>query len=325
MQFRTTVSLRPSGLDLDHSQSGLMIGSCFSEHIGERMRRAGFRVVSNPFGIMFNPASVCSTLERLASGAHYTEADLVEGGGRLFSFDFHGDFVARSAGEALDGMNRAVDAGGEALLRAGYVILTLGTAWVYRLADGRVAANCHKMPQSMFGREMMSVERITDCLSRTIEGVLAGRQVILTVSPVRHIGDGLDGNFLSKATLRVAAARLAERYPAVHYFPAYEILCDDLRDYRFYDSDMVHPSPVAVEYIWQQWTEWALARSAHRPAVEAERISAAASHRPLDPDSEEYRRFCRGMLDRLDRLSDMYPHIDWNRWRSCFAAGDPNE
>ncbi len=321
MQFRTTISLRPSGLDLDHSQRGLMIGSCFSEHICDRMRRAGFRVAQNPFGIMFNPASICSVLRRLASGEHYAESDLTEEDGRWFSFDFHGDFASRSAEQAVVGMNRAIDTGAEALQNADYVVLTLGTAWVYRLADGRVAANCHKMPQSMFRRELLSVGQIVDVLSQSVESTMAGKRVVLTVSPVRHVGDGLDGNFLSKATLRVAAARLAERYPAVSYFPAYEILCDDLRDYRFYDSDMVHPSPVAVEYIWQQWAEWALAHSARQPAFEAERISTAARHRPSDPDSEEYRRFCRSMLERLDRLAAVYPQVNWDAWRGDFAAG----
>ena len=203
---------------------------------------------------------------------------------------------------------------------ADYVVLTLGTAWVYRLEGGRVAANCHKMPQRLFTRSRMSVEETVEVLTRAIEGPLAGRHVILTVSPVRHVGDGLAGNSLSKAVLRVAAGCLAERYEQVDYFPAFEILNDDLRDYRFYDADMVHPSPVAVQYVWEQWLACAVAPESQRPAAEAERLSTAMRHRPLDPGSEAHSVFCRSMLDRVERLEREYPGIDWSRWRRYFSA-----
>lgn len=320
MQFRTQISIEPFDRRIDHSQSGLMIGSCFTDHIGRRMADAGFRVAVNPFGVMFNPVSVVSVLERLGTGQRYTADDLQRDGERWFSYDFHGDFAARSAEEALRRMNGAVESGAAALQAADYVVLTLGTAWVYRLEGGRVAANCHKMPQRLFTRSRMSVEETVEVLTRAIEGPLAGRHVILTVSPVRHVGDGLAGNSLSKAVLRVAAGCLAERYEQVDYFPAFEILNDDLRDYRFYDADMVHPSPVAVQYVWEQWLACAVAPESQRPAAEAERLSTAMRHRPLDPGSEAHRGFCRSMLDRVERLEREYPGIDWSRWRRYFSA-----
>ena len=295
-----------------------MFGSCFSEHIAERMRNAGFHVASNPFGIMFNPASIARNIERLATARPYSIEDQTLSGERWVSFDFHGDFASRSAEQAVEKMNRAVESGAQVLREADMVVLTLGTAWVYR-HNGCVVANCHKLPAQMFTRQMMSVEEITELLTQTIENYLPNKQVVLTVSPVRHIADGLDGNSLSKAVLRVAAASVAERLESVNYFPSFEIMNDDLRDYRFYEADMVHPSAVAVDYIWERWCEWAISPSASEPMHEAERLWRAAHHRPTDPQSEAHREFCCKMNERIDRLSAQYPDANWGALRPFFA------
>ena len=318
MQFRTPITISQSSLRLDHSHRVVMFGSCFSEHIAERMRNAGFHVTSNPFGIMFNPASIARNIERLATVRPYSIEDLTLSGERWVSFDFHGDFASRSAELAVESMNRAVESGAQALREAGTVVLTLGTAWVYR-HNGCVVANCHKLPAQMFTRQMMSVEEITELLTQTIEKHLSNKQVVLTVSPVRHIADGLDGNSLSKATLRVAAASVAGRLERVNYFPSFEIMHDDLRDYRFYEADMVHPSAVAVDYIWERWCEWAISPSVSEPMHEAERLWRAAHHRPTDPQSEAHREFCRKMNERIDRLSAQYPDANWGALRPFFA------
>lgn len=318
MQFRTPITISQSSLRLDHSHRVVMFGSCFSEHIAERMRNAGFHVTSNPFGIMFNPASIARNIERLATAQPYSIEDLMLSGERWVSFDFHGDFASRSAELAVESMNRAVESGAQALREADTVVLTLGTAWVYR-HNGCVVANCHKLPAQMFTRQMMSVEEITELLTQTIEKHLSNKQVVLTVSPVRHIADGLDGNSLSKATLRVAAASVADRLERVNYFPSFEIMNDDLRDYRFYEADMVHPSAVAVDYIWERWCEWAISPSVSEPMHEAERLWRAAHHRPTDPQSEAHREFCRKMNERIDRLSAQYPDANWGALRPFFV------
>lgn len=318
MQFRTTINIAPSGLALDHSHRTLMIGSCFSEHIAERMHRAGFHVVSNPFGIMFNPASIVRTIERLAMAQPYSTDDLTLNGERWVSFDFHGDFASRSAEQAVERMNCALEQGAKALRESDTVVLTLGTAWVYRLS-GEVVANCHKMSAQSFSREMMSVDEIVELLTRTIETFLRDKRVVLTISPVRHVSDGLGDNSLSKATLRVAVARVAQRCEQVGYFPSFEIMNDDLRDYRFYEADMVHPSSVAVDYIWERWCEWAIAPSAIEPMHEAERLWRAAHHRPTDPQSEAHRDFCRKMNERIDRLLAQYPAVNCEELRPFFA------
>ncbi len=321
MQFRTPINISPSSLRLDHSHRVMMIGSCFSEHIAERMQRAGFHVVSNPFGIMFNPASITQTIERLASVRSYSIDDLTLSGERWVSFDFHGDFASRSADKALDAMNRAAERGAKALREADTVVLTLGTAWVYRHGDA-VVANCHKLPSQMFSREMMSVEQITEMLTQTIESHLSNKQVVLTISPVRHVADGLSENSLSKAVLRVAAANIAARLEQVSYFPSFEIMNDDLRDYRFYEADMVHPSSVAVDYIWERWCEWAIAPSVRSAMHESERLWRAASHRSSEPQSEAHREFCRKMNERIDTLSAQYPDANWAVLRPFFAFGE---
>ncbi len=295
-----------------------MIGSCFSEHIAERMRCAGFHVTSNPFGIMFNPASIARTIERLTTAQSYSTDDLTLSGARWVSFDFHGDFASRDAEEVIEQMNHAVKQGAKALHEADTVVLTLGTAWVYRL-NGEVVANCHKLPAQMFSREMMSVDEIVALLGETIQKYLHDKHVVLTVSPVRHVADGLDGNSLSKAMLRVAAARLAEQFERVNYFPSFEIMNDDLRDYRFYAEDMVHPSSVAVDYIWERWCEWAIAPSTQKAIHEVERLWRAAHHRPNDPESEDHREFCRKMCERIESLSAIYPDVDWEALRPFFA------
>lgn len=318
MQFRTTINISPSTLSLDHAKRVVMIGSCFSEHIAERMHCAGFHVVSNPFGIMFNPASIAHTIERLTIAQMYSTEDLRLSGERWVSLDFHGDFASRNAEEAVERMNREVEQGAKALHEADTVVLTLGTAWVYRLNDD-VVANCHKLPAQMFSREMMSVDEITELLGKTIQKYLHDKRVVLTVSPVRHVADGLAGNSLSKAVLRVAAANVAERLEQVNYFPSFEIMNDDLRDYRFYEADMVHPSLVAIDYIWECWCEWAIAPSAVEAMREAERLWRAAHHRPIDPQSEAHREFCRKMNERIDHLSAQYPEANWAELRPFFV------
>lgn len=318
MQFRTTINISPSTLSLDHAKRVVMIGSCFSEHIAERMRCAGFHVVSNPFGIMFNPASIAHTIERLTTAQMYSTEGLRLSGERWVSLDFHGDFASRNAEEAVERMNRAVEQGAKALHQADTVVLTLGTAWVYRL-NGEVVANCHKLPAQMFSREMMSVDEIVALLGETIQKYLPSKRVVLTVSPVRHVADGLDANSLSKAVLRVAAANVAERLEQVSYFPSFEIMNDDLRDYRFYEADMVHPSSVAIDYIWERWCEWAIAPSAVEVMHEAERLWRAAHHSPIDPQSEAHREFCRKMNERIDHLSAQYPEANWEELRPFFV------
>lgn len=314
MKFRTEIDIAPLHTRISYENRTLALGSCFAEQIGARLARAKFRVTVNPTGILFNPLSIVAALHSYRTPV--CREELHCDGGRWFHLGFHGDFAAPTADEALQRMNAARRAGAGALDAADRVVLTLGTAWIYE-RGGEVVANCHRQPAAQFMRRRLTVEEVTEALAAAIEGPLAGREIILTVSPVRHLGDGLAGNAASKATLRLAAEQLTERYASVSYFPAYEILTDDLRDYRFYADDLVHPSPQAVAYIWEKFSAAALTPAAQNLLPEVEAIAAAAAHRPRDPHSAAHRDFCRRMLERIAALPGMDFHAEAEYFRQC--------
>ena len=317
MKFRTEIEIKPFEKAFGYDSRIFAVGSCFAENISARLADAKFRVTANPAGIMFNPVSAADTIERCAAGRHVDPTEMAEGAEGWFHFGFHGSFNRADISEAAAAMNAAVDEGHKALNEADTVIVTFGTAYVYRLAENYVTvANCHKQPASMFIRERLTAEEITARWSSLIEKELKGKHIILTVSPVRHTADGLDGNMLSKSILRVAAAELAERHENVDYFPAYEILCDDLRDYRFYADDLVHPSSAAIEYVWEKFVRTAATPEAQALIPQVEAVVAAARHRPLHPDTESWHAFCRSRIEEIDRLSG----VDLTAERAAFAA-----
>lgn len=307
MKFRTEIETAPSRVRIGYSNRVLALGSCFADHMACRLAQAKFAVTANPTGPLFNPVSLADALEAFASRRPVAADELHRGAdGRWCHFDFHGRFDASSADEALAAMNEARRLGREALRRADRVVLTLGTAWVYE-RGGRAVANCHKFPAAEFVRRRLGPDETVAVLDAALAGPLAGKEVLLTVSPVRHLGDGLEGNAVSKAVLRLAAEELAARHAAVSYFPAFEILNDDLRDYRFYADDLVHPSPQAVAYIWERFAATVLTERAQRLLPEVESLVAAAAHRPFDARSEAYIAFCRKQLARIEAL----PEVDF--------------
>lgn len=311
MEFRTPIKIEPFDFRIGHSTPGLLVGSCFTEHIGARLRRYKMPVAVNPFGIVFNPASVAATLRRLGSGAPYTADDLLRSGERWVSLDHHGSLCSTDRDATLETIGRAVAEGRKALQEARYAVLTFGTAWVYRhRKTGRIAANCHKLPASEFERERLSADDIVRTLLPIVERELAGKHVVLTVSPIRHLSDGHDGNMLSKATLIVAVHRLTELCSRCRYFPAYEIMNDDLRDYRFYERDMVQPSQTAIDYIWEAFRRTTVDEEASRLFDRLDALERAAAHRPFDPLGEEHLRFRQRMWREAQLLQQSHPHLD---------------
>ena len=267
---------------------------------------AKFRVTTNPTGILFNPASIAQALTAFTEQRVAESGRIVSRGEGFVSLDCHSDLVGSSADEALSIYQSAIYEGHKALNAADCVIITFGTAWVYEhKATGAIVANCHKLPQSEFIRRRLSVAEICNLFRPLMEGILSGKQVIFTVSPVRHTADGLSENSLSKATLRVAIEELCSSYTNVDYFPAYEIVTDDLRDYRFYVEDMVHPTQQAVEYIWERFADAALTTQAKALLPKVEKIISAAAHRPFNPSSNEYRNFCSRYLAEAKALSSI--------------------
>ncbi|MDR2885851.1 MAG: GSCFA domain-containing protein, partial [Rikenellaceae bacterium] len=238
--------------------------------------------------------------------------ELYHDGELWHSFAHHGSFSDVSPERALAAMNGAATAGTQALRQAGWVAITLGTAWVYE-RGGQVVANCHKLPASQFSRRRMSVEDVVEVLGEAIRKHLAGKNIILTVSPIRHIKDGLAENARSKAILIEAAHRICESNPRAEYFPAFEIVTDELRDYRFYGPDLVHPTAQTADYVWVRFRDATTDPATREVMARVEQLTSAASHRPLHPDTPSYQKFRAAMAAKAGALAREYPEIDLTR------------
>lgn len=318
MKFRTEIDIKAWNEPVGYDTNIVCLGSCFASNIARRLQRHKFSVVDAPTGILFNPASIAQSVDMMLRAAHgervVNDALMVNLGGRSVNYDFHSSISGATPTEAIEVMQQRLVEGGNALKKCDLLIVTLGTAWCYEHCEsGRVVANCHKQPSRLFKRRMLSVTEVVEALKYIVES--ANVRVLFTVSPVRHIGEGMEDNALSKAILRVAVSEVCAAYDkGVDYFPSYEIMMDDLRDYRFYDSDMIHPSPIAVDYIADKFFGAALTDEAKALMHRVERIVVASEHRPFDPASEVYKTFCRKQLDDIAAL----PKIDLSEEKAHF-------
>lgn len=291
----TEVSVTRPGFSINFKDRGLVLGSCFAEHVGRHLELGQMNVVTNPFGVTYNPAAMAVAITRHP----VMRDDLVEYGGLWHCMLRHGDFSDVSADQVLEHANRFDPSSHN----FDYVIITLGTAWVYEY-EGRVVANCHKIPASNFVRRRLSEQECYDALC-VVRDLYPNAHFIYTISPIRHIKDGLADNFVSKATLRMAVQRMMEQEPVRnHYFPAYEIMMDELRDYRFYDQDMVHPTPLAVAHILDVFTKSYIDEPSQEIIVQACKLQQAMEHRPLHKESNEYVKF-QDYIARQQQLLDM--------------------
>ena len=285
MRFRTEIDRRPSDRKIGHDTPLVMLGSCFTDEIGARLEADGFDVLHNPFGPLYNPLSLAGCIDRAVSKRQYTEADLTAGPRGMHCLDYASRYSGVDTDALLADINATLQQLGIMLERQPVVVLTLGSAFVYELADsGRVVGNCHKFPADTFRRRLAGVDEICNRLDSTLALLQqAGiRQVLFTVSPIRHLADGLHGNTVSKSTLLLAIEHLCSaRQGFCSYFPSYEIMLDDLRDYRFYASDMKHPSQVAVDYIYEVFSDVYFTPATRKAALDARRIYLAAQHRPI--------------------------------------------
>ena len=311
MEFRTPVPVSPSARKITLHTPVLAVGSCFAEVMGEKLAAHKFNVLINPFGVIFNPLSLGGLLGKALAGTPADREGLVLTREGWRHYDFHSRLGAPDAEALLAQTDAALAATGRFLAVAGWLLLTLGTAFAYRRRDnGAVVANCHKVPNTAFTKELLPLETIVAALDDLLAR-LAGRypdlRVLLTVSPVRHTRDTLVLNAVSKSLLRVACHTLAEKHLHVQYFPAYEIMLDDLRDYRFYQPDMIHPSEVAEAYIWQKLAEAYFDEQTLRFTREWAKLRQALGHRPFNPHTEAHRDFLRRTLAQLEAWRDAVP------------------
>ena len=261
MKLQTPVADEKCRVGISYNDKIMMLGSCFSDNIGGRLADLGFDVCVNPFGTLYNPASIASSIERLASGTHFTEDDCVEigaGNRKICSFSHHTSFSGSDIYEFLTKANSALDKASEHFRKCSKVIITLGTSWCFRhIESDRIVSNCLKHPASEFRRERLDVQEIERLLKSITETDFGKRkEFIFTVSPIRHFKDGAHGNQLSKSALLLGIDSIISG--RADYFPAYEIVMDELRDYRFYTEDMCHPTSQTSEYILERFLDWAL-------------------------------------------------------------------
>ena len=319
--FRTIIPIKKE-FHLSHADDIVSMGSCFADRIGNLLKQSGFYVEQNPFGVLYNPMSVVKALELLWYDIPFKEDDLFEYQGLYSSFMHHTSFSGSDKDAVLQRIRSVNHRASEALHDATCLMITFGTSWVYALAEtGKIVANCHKLPDYHFVRRRLEVDEIVDYYTSFFETVFQEKpdlKVLMTVSPIRHFKDGAHENTLSKAVLHLAIDELGLRFPQIVYFPAYELLCDDLRDYRFYDEDMLHPNAVAVKYIWDAFSQFAFDKGTKDLIMQLQNIHKAMQHRPLHPDDETYVRFAQKNLAAIAVLQAQHPEIDLSQEQDFF-------
>jgi hypothetical protein len=307
MNFRTELNIAPSDSKLSLSSQILTIGSCFADVMGARLLANKFKVMVNPFGVIYNPVSVLKLIEAALEKKALPEELHWQHQGLWYHYDLHSEIAATSAVALTNKTRSLVEKVAQFLDSADVLLLTLGTAFVYRLRDtGSIVANCHKAPASLFFKELLTLSEVTRnmvSLGKLLKAIRPHLQIILTLSPVRHIKDGIPENQVSKSILRVACHETALQCPQIAYFPAYEYMLDDLRDYRFYKKDMIHPSEVAEEYIWEKFVAAYLDEEAKVFLKEWESITKALAHKPFHPESEAHQAFLHKIRDKLILVS----------------------
>ncbi|MFO7939125.1 MAG: GSCFA domain-containing protein [Bacteroidales bacterium] len=309
--FRTLIVPQKAAFPIDHNSHGLFLGSCFTEHIGGAMQAHKFPVVVNPFGVLYNPASIAGVVKRLLQNRPFELSDLYNYQERYLSFLHDTSFSSTNPAVTLERMNTSYSQARKQLERADYLFFTFGTARVFEhRSSGQIVSNCHKIPAREFYRRLLSVDDIVNQWQELLDTLWEqhpARHIIFTVSPVRHWKDGAVGNQYSKAILHCAIHQLVEQDDRLHYFPSYEIMMDDLRDYRFYADDMIHPSEMAVNYIWEFFQDTYFKASIKQLVQRIQKVRKAYQHRILGDNSKALLTFAQKQLDEIEALLEMLP------------------
>ncbi|MCT4636959.1 MAG: GSCFA domain-containing protein [Bacteroidales bacterium] len=308
MNFRTTIDIEDSKFNIEYKSNILFIGSCFSNNIGGKVESARFNTLLNPFGVLYNPVSVKNSLEILMNRDMFNESDVHNYNGLYYSYYHHSSFSGTNKDEVISNINSSIEAGHEFLKNADVLFITFGTARVYELwATGNVVSNCHKQPAKLFNNRLLSVDSIVNDYVGFINNLKRFNpkiNIVFTVSPVRHWKDGAVGNQISKSTLILAVNKLVEEFDNVSYFPSYEIVMDDLRDYRFYADDMLHPAEFAVNYIWELFSDRYFSQKTKRDILSVHKLVKASEHRPYNPDTPQHQKFINKSLIQADKLEE---------------------
>lgn len=310
MNFRTNIQLQKERNQIDYNSKLLLIGSCFSENIHKKFDYFKFQTFSNPFGILFNPKAIEKLITNAINSITYIEKDIFLLNERWHCFDAHSDLSAANKNELLQNLNDEIKSTNKQLNESTHIVITLGTAWVYRFIEtDKFVGNCHKVPQKKFLKELLSVEEIIASLENICtltKEINPSSTIIFTVSPVRHLKDGFIENSQSKAHLLSAIHQIVDKREQTYYFPSYEIMMDDLRDYRFYSNDMLHPNETAVNYIWENFKEVWVSEKSVLIMKEIDTIQKGLLHKPFNSKSEQYQKFLANLQEKIAALKKRY-------------------
>lgn len=316
MQFQTQIPLKKQIHNLiDYNSRLLLIGSCFSENIGNKLSYFKFQSNQNPFGILFHPKAIESLFTNAINLKEYTEKDIFFHNERWHCFDAHSNLSSPNKRDLLINLNSSIKSTNKQLTEASHIVITLGTSWVYReISSDKIVANCHKIPQKNFLKEILSIDEITESLkaiTALIKSVNKNTSILFTVSPVRHLKDGFIENQQSKAHLLSAIHDVVEPRKNIHYFPSYEIMMDELRDYRFYAEDMIHPNKTAINYIWEKFTDVWVSSETTKIMQEVNSIQKGLIHKPFNPNSEQHQQFIEKLELKKDQLIKEYSFMSF--------------
>ena len=323
MNFRTEIPAQNSEINISHKTPVLMMGSCFTDNVGSLLKEKLFPVKTNPFGVVYNPFSVFKGLEIIMNNKKQEAKDLFEYNGNWHSWHHHSLFSGENKDQVLEKINNEIGLAHEFLKSAKFLILTFGSAWVYRLKENQsIVSNCHKVPAKEFNRELLNISDIVNEFGEILnklKQISTGIKIILTVSPVRHWKDGAHGNQISKSILHLAINDIIQnKYEVCEYFPSYELLIDDLRDYRFYADDLLHPNNQAIEYIYEKFEGFYFDEETIILNKEIEKFIKASGHKHFDRESTKAKEFIQKQIKGISNLKEKHPYLDTEKLLSGF-------
>ena len=323
-KFQTVVEIPRFEWETGYSKKNIFMGSCFTENVGNKMAALKYDVDINPFGILYNPISVANGIRILLNEKEFTADDLIEHDGLWHSFYHHGKFSSPNKNETLQTINSRIKTSAEYFKKSDFLFLTFGTAWVYKYkTTGKTVSNCHKILAKQFKRVRLSVDEIVEIYNKLlvdIKKINPALKVVFTVSPIRHWKDGAVENQRSKATLLLAIDEIIKHSKSsCEYFPSYEIMMDELRDYRFYTEDMIHISDVAIKHIWDKFESALISEASQKISKEVAKIIAAANHRPFNKFTKEHLSFLQKQLLKLEQLEQKYPFVNLEAEKQKFV------
>ena len=311
MNFTTKIPITQNANPIDYNSKIVSFGSCFAENMGDKLLYYKFQTQVNPFGIIFNPFSIEKLIERVVLQRYFTKDDIFFFNERWHCYEVHSELSDADAEVVLSKLNRILSDTQKQLQQATHIIITYGTSWVYRhIETNAIVANCHKVPQKQFSKELLSIDSIQKAIQNTVSLIATLNpkcNFIFTVSPVRHLKDGFVENQVSKAHLIAAIyATTNTKQQTLNYFPSYEIMMDELRDYRFYADDMMHPSSMAIDYIWERFAATQIDANAIATMELVQTIQKGLAHRPFNPNSESHQKFEANLKEKIATLEAQY-------------------